>query len=69
VNCKSFKAFFKNYNLESIRVLNNNLATIEIKKVIEIDLNTKEVKKEILVAFEIKEVLITLCSQKGGRRA
>jgi len=55
--------------LESIRVLNNNLATIEIKKVIEIDLNTKEVKKEILVAFEIKEVLITLCSQKGGRRA
>jgi hypothetical protein len=70
---QEFQSFFFKLQFGINKGLNNNLATIEIKKVIEIDLNTREVKKEILVAFEIKEevkgVLITICSQKGGRRA
>jgi hypothetical protein len=52
---QEFQSFFLKLQFGINKGLNNNLATIEIKKVIEIDLNTREVKKEILVAFEIKE--------------
>jgi hypothetical protein len=65
---QEFQSFLKRLKSRINKGLDNNLVTIEIKKVIKVDLNTREVKKEVLATFEIKEevkgIIITLVVKK-----
>jgi hypothetical protein len=50
-----FQCFLERLQYGINKGLNNNLITIEIKKVIKVDLNAREVKKEVPTTFKIKE--------------